>query len=334
MKNKQLLSVFAILAIAALSWFGYKYFFRKKSNESAAATSIPVSNFLHNSCWVYHDYVYRVDFKNFDEAGPFLFIRNIDGTFSPSKADSAVNNLTGNGFLIDSLGGCLLTENLAEPWILSDEEQQPLKEIIDDWLKQRFDNAVELSGGVGFAIPDYTITGQTVALFVVMNNPKEFVEYYVPARMPGQNNYRIAYPDKKIELRGISSDFSFSNGSLVSGEGYFQVLKATFDESNNELPVVKQFIDSVHTDISGFTLTNLKAIKGDNFFNEGSMVFDTAGRIIGNLGFKKGEWSFYPLNTIFSATPVYSGNEPAEVWQFDINTSAWTRTRSEKNKYE
>jgi len=95
--------------------------------------------------------------------------------------------------------------------------------------------------------------------------------------------------------------------------------------------MVKQFIDSVHTDISGFTLSNLKAIKGDSFFNEGSMVFDSAGRIIGNLGYKKGEWSFFQLSSIFSTTPVYSGNEQAEVWQFNINTSAWVRTRSDKN---
>jgi hypothetical protein len=118
MKNKNLYIILSVLLLAAGVWAGYKYIFSKKT--VSGKNSIFVRSYIPNACWVYHEYVYRVDFT--DESIPaFLFVRNEDGTFSPSNEDEPANQVTGNGFIMDTTGAAIISDKIARPWELTVE---------------------------------------------------------------------------------------------------------------------------------------------------------------------------------------------------------------------
>jgi hypothetical protein len=313
--KKNLLYIIVIIIVAAVGgWYGYKYFFDKKSS-SFSGQAVSVKSFSSNSCWVYHEYVYRVNFND-QSLRPFLFIRDADGTFSPSKADSSGNHIIGNGFIIDSTGACATTEKISNPWMLSVEEQKPLRALVDAWLEMKED----------LVNKDYSITGQTVALFIVLNNPENFIEYTISSPVPGQLGYRLIYPFQKTLFKGIVSSLAFSSNESGSGASVFQVLKTTFDENNSENPVAKTTIDSISAiKNKDGNLSDIKAITGDEFFYEGSAMFDEYGRISGNLHYQEKKWKLISILSFIQNPPTYQTNEPQEEWQYDSNTRVWKR---------
>lgn len=314
MRKNQVYLFVIILAAGIAGWFGYKYFFYKKSSVSFGQP-VSVQSFYSHSCWVYHEYVYRVNFSD-QSLSPFLFIRDADGTFSPSKADSSGNHIIGNGFIIDSTGACATTEKITNPWVLSVEEQKPLRELVDAWLEMKD----------GLVNRDYSITGQTVALFVVLNNPENFIEYTISSPVPGQLGYSLIYPFQKTLFKGIVSSLAFSNNEFGNEASVFQVLKTTFDENNSASPVAKTTIDSIsaikNTDRN---LSEIKVITGDEFFYEGSAVFDEYGRILGNLHYQDKKWKLISILSFIQNPPTYQTNEPQEEWQYDSNVRGWKR---------
>jgi len=318
MKKNQAYIIVLILIAAIGGWFGYTFFFTKK-NAASSGQPISAKSFLANSCWVYHEYVYRVDFSD-QSLQPFLFIREADGTFSPSIADSAGNQIISNGFIIDSTGACAITEKTATPWKLTDEEQKPLRTLIDAWMDMKED----------LVNKEYHITGQTVALFVVLNNPKEFIEYTVSSGVPGQQGYSIMYPLQKTLFTGIKPGFQFSAEDSNAGISILQVLKSTFDENNSEIPLTKTTIDSISVTKSndGF-LENIKVFSGDEFFYEGSAVFDQYGKFHGNLHYENKKWVLIPIGSFIQNPPAYTNNEIQEKWEYDSTILTWKRTYSQ-----
>lgn len=314
MKKNQIYIIVIIIVAAAGSWFGYKYLFNKKTSGSSEQKS--VQSFSSNSSWVYHEYVYRVDFSD-QSLKSFLFIRNADGTFSPSNADSSGNHIIGNGFIIDSTGACATTEKITTPWELSDDEQKPLRELVDAWLDMKED----------LVNKDYHITGQTVALFVILNDPKEFIEYTVSSPVPGQQGYSLIYPFQKTLFSGIKSPIEFSADPDKSDTSIFQILKTTFEENNAENPLTKTGIDSISVTRSkdGF-LENIKVFSGDEFFYEGAAVFDQSARLLGNLHYENKKWALIPIQSFIQNPPTYPENEIQEKWEYDLNGLAWKRT--------
>ena len=311
-KNQLLIGLLALVAGTAI-WFGYKYFFSKKESAVAKQEITPQS-YSPNSCWIYHEYVYRVDFSD-ESIAPFLFIRNADGTFSPSIADSSANHVIGNGFIIDSTGACATTEKIAAPWMLSDAEQRPLKELVDAWLDSQ-ENMLN---------KDYHITGQTVALFVVLNNPNEFIDYKAVAVAPGQDGYRLIYPEEKINLSGIQTGSDFQAALHASDTTVLQVLKTTFDENDPVNPTAKTSIDSImaRTNADGY-LDNIKVMKGDEYFYEGAVVFNGEGKFLGNLCYKEKKWKLVPFASFVQNPPVYNSSETQQ-WLYDKSSGVWKR---------
>ncbi len=320
MRKNQVYLIVIILAAGIAGWFGYKYFFDKKSSVSPRQT-VSVQSFSSNSCWVYHEYVYRVNFSD-QSLSSFLFIRDADGTFSPSKSDSSGNHIIGNGFIIDSTGACATTEKITNPWVLSVEEQKPLRELVDAWLEMK----------EGLVNRDYSITGQTVALFVVLHNPENFIEYTISSPVPGQLGYSLIYPFQKTLFKGIVSSLAFSNKELDNDASVFQVLKTTFDENNSENPVAKTTIDSFSAikNMDG-NLSDIKVITGDEFFYEGSAMFDEYGRILGNLHYQDNKWKLISILSFIQNPPTYQTNEPQEEWEYDLNAMAWKRIYMKNN---
>jgi hypothetical protein len=313
MKKNQVYVALIILVVGASGWLGYKFFFKKKtsSNENV----ITAQSFSPNSCWVYHEYVYRVDFSD-QSINSFLFVRDPDGTFPPSNSDSSGNHVIGNGFIIDSTGACSISETIARPWELSDNEQLPLKEIVEKWLDFK----------EGLQSKDYHITGQTVALFVVLNDPKNFIEYTVAGQVPGQKGYSMIYPSQKTLMKGIETRFPFSNNFSGNTSLTLQVLKTTFDENNAENPAAVTAIDSisVEKDNEGY-LNNIKVLKGDEFFYEGSTVFNESGNYLGNLDFRDKKWKLVPVQSFVQNPPAYEVNYPQEIWEYDLNNRNWKK---------
>lgn len=312
MKNKQVNIALIILVVVAAGWLGYKYVFNKKSSKKK---TISAQSFSPNSCWVYHEYVYRVDFSD-ESLQPFLFVREEDGTFSPSKADSPGNNITGNGFIIDSTGASAISETIATPWKLSEDEQAPLKEIVEEWLDLKD----------GLQSKEYHITGQTVALFVVLNDPKNFIEYTVADLVPGQQGYSMIYPSQKTLMKGIETGFQFSNNSSGNTFATLQVLKTTFDENNTEHPTAVTNIDSISAekDNEGY-LSNIKVMKGDEFFYEGSTVLNESGNYLGNLHFWDKKWKLIPVQSFVQNPPNYDVREPQVILEYDLNNRNWKK---------
>ncbi|MDB5231788.1 MAG: hypothetical protein JWN76_2593 [Chitinophagaceae bacterium] len=300
--------------IAGAGWFGYRFFSNKK-HTGASGEIISAASFSANSCWVYHEYVYRVDFT--DKSQPsFLFVRNADGTFSPSNADSAVNHIIGNGFIIDSTGACATSEKMAAPWELSDEEKEPLNDMMAAWL----DLKQGLSG------KEYKITGQTVALFVVLNDPKDFIEYNVSALVPGQKGYSLIYPSQKLLVKGLEAATSFSDNNSSGGLQTFEIIKTTFDKTDKEKPMALTSIDSITAtvDNDGY-FTKIQVIKGDEFFYEGSVVFDAQANCLGNLHYENNKWKLAPFTAFVQNPPAYTAIEPQQTWVYNLASQVWKK---------
>lgn len=311
MNKKHLYIAAAILVIGVAGWFAYKYTFGKKTSRH----SISAQAFSANSCWIYHEYVYRVDFTD-DSMGPFLFIRNEDGSFSPSAEESAGNSITGNGFLIDEEGGCVTTEKITTPWTLNEEEQKSLREVVDAWLEMKTDMYSR----------DYTITGQTVALFVVLNDPEQYIEYTALAPLPEQVGYGLLYPVEKTSFAGVNTTVSYQDKIEESSHMVLQVLKTTFDENAAERSSVKTSADSITAEknAEGF-LENIQVLKGDEFFNEGSIVFDGAGKCLGNLHYENNKWRLMSFRSIAENHRIYEDYTSKQSWEYDINRQGWIK---------
>ncbi len=321
MKKNHVYIIAIVLVAITGGWFAYKYFLKKDVVAVASGEKKAVQTFAPNSCWLYHEFVYRVDFSD-DSLESFLFIRNADGSFSPSAADSAANHITGNGFIIDSTGACVITEKMANPWLLSDEEQIPLKELIDAWLESK----------TGLINKDYRISGQTVVLFAALNNPKDFIEYAISSPVPGQQGYSLVYPVKKTMLTGIRNDIAFSALTAGSDTAVLQILKSTFNENNPQNALIKTAIDSISVTRSadGF-LENIKVLAGDEFFYEGSAAFDQNGRLLGNLRYENKKWALVPISSFVQNPPTYAENEIQEKWEYDNAGLAWKKIYSINN---
>lgn len=313
-KNKIIVLALIVALAGAGWWFGYRYFF-KKEETVITVQKRSIQPVVSNSCWVYHEFVYRVDFSD-DSLESFLFVRNNDGTFSPSEASKPGNEIIANGFIIDSTGACVITERTATPWMLSDDEQITLRELVDAWLNLK----PEVYNR------DYAITGQTVALFVVLNDPKDFIEYNLSAPLPGQDGYSIIYPFQKTLLSGINTAVEFSAQAINFDTSTLQVLKTSFDE-NNKMPLAKTSIDSISAtkNAEGF-LENIKVFSGDEFFYEGATVFDEYGKLVGNLHYENNKWAITPILSFVQSPPTYTVNEVQEQWQFDTNIRGWKKT--------
>ena len=314
MKKNQVYIIIVFLFAAAAGWFGYRYFSKKEITVSSIQKR-SIQDFAASSCWVYHEFVYRVDFSD-PALESFLFIRNEDGTFLPSEATKAGNHIISNGFIIDSTGACAITEKTATPWILTNDEQILLKELVDAWL----DLKPEITNR------EYHITGQTVALFVVLNNPKDFIEYIVSDPVPGQQGYSLAYPFQKTLLSGIQAGIEFSALTADSDTSVFQILKTSFDEKDTENPLTKTSIDSISVtrSVDGY-LENIKVFIGDEFFYEGASVFDQSARLLGNLHYENKKWALVPVTSFVQNPPTYAENEIQEKWEYDLNMLAWKR---------
>lgn len=313
MNKKQVYIIAAIIVIGIAGWFGYKYIFGKKSADK----KFSVQSFSPNSCWIYHEYVYRVDFSD-PSLEPFFFVQDADGTFSPSSADSDGNHITGNGFIIDSAGTCVITDKMAMPWVLNPEEQQPLRDLVDQWLDLKNDYYLN---------KEYSITGQTVALFAVLKSPEDFIEYSLNSTLPGQNGYSFVYPVQKTFLKGVETGIKLPATTLAD-ESVFQVLKTTFDENNNSNPLAVTSIDSIHAEKTndGY-LDNIKIYKGDEFFFEGSIVFDATGMLIGSLHYDDKRWKLQPFQPFTNNLPIYDTNEPQEKWEYDQSSRSWNKAK-------
>lgn len=277
---------------------------------------VSVQSFSPNSCWLYHEYVYKVDFRD-PSLEPFFFVRAEDGTFSPSDADSPGNNITGNGFIIDQAGTCVITDKMAMPWMLSTEEQQPLRDLIDEWLSMKTDPYLN---------KEYSITGQTVALFAVLKDPEEFIEYALNSDFPVNNGYVLVYPQQKMQMKGLGTGFALSETEPAANEYFFQVLKTTFDESNSENPMAITSIDSITVKKTndGY-LDDVTVQKGDKFFYEGSVVFDASGSLVGNLHYENDRWKLVTFQSFSPNPPAYGTGEENQVWEYDLAGKNWVK---------
>ena len=323
MKKKQFYIIILVLAAGSGAWFAYKHFFSKEP-EVIAAQQVSVQSYSPNSCWIYHEYVYRVDFSE-QSLSPFFFIMNSDGSFSPTLADSSGNHIYGNGFIIDSTGTCVTNEKITKPWKLTEEDQVPLKELVDAWLELK-ENIFN---------KDYHISGQTVALFVVLNDPKDFIEYSTSAPVPGQQDYSIIYPLQKTVFKGIKYDFGFSAGIVPENSTVLQILKTTFNEDDPQKTLVKTSIDSIQvTWPAEVYFENIKVLAGDEFFNDGSFVFDVQGKLLGNLYYENKKWKLMPISSFIQNPPAYNETEIREKWEYDVNTHAWKRIQKTGNVAE
>jgi hypothetical protein len=311
--RRNLIPIIVIIIIAAAGW-GIYVFLKDRQQASSAGAIVSVQSLSPGSCWIYHEYVYRVDFKDTNQRS-FFFIRNADGSFSPSNAENGGNNITGNGFIIDSAGACVVSQKMAAPWELSDEEKAPLNDMLQSWLDLKD----------GLTNSDYFISGQTVALFVVLNDPKDFIDYKISAVVPGQDGYRVIYPSNKLLIQGLQTIENFS-GDLPGGPSGFQVLKTTFDTSNKEYPVAITTVDSISAEINNdHYLTNITVMKGDPFFYEGSMLFGGNGMCIGHLHFENEKWKLIPLSFFVQQPPAYPVTDAQQTWAYDVNGKAWKK---------
>lgn len=318
MKKNQVYTVIAVLIVAAAGLLGYKYLFNKKKTARTEQAS-SAESLTANSCWIYHEYVYRVNFS--DRAlQPFLFIRNTDGTFSPSIADSSGNTITGNGLIIDEEGGCVSTEQIGTPWKLSEEEQEPLRELVDTWLDTKYDLYTR----------DYTITGQTVALFIVLSNPEDFIEYNVTTSQTTEQGYSILYPAQRTGFDGIETGVSFLAAGAAPDTSFseFQVLNATLDENNTENPAIKTEVKNIMAALTmeGY-LDKVQSANDNTFFNEGAMLFDKSGTCLGNLHYENSKWRLMPIMSIAENHRVYEDYDPKESWEYDKDRQSWIKTK-------
>ena len=312
MKQKQVIIIASAVVVLALAgWGGYKLF-SKTTTVRTVRTSI--EPFAKHAAWVYHEYVYRVDFSD-TALRPFLFVQNSDGTFSPSQADSSGNHIAGNGFIMDSTGALMLTDRLAQPWTLSATEEKPLREMVDsalagfDFVKDR----------------NYRITGQTVALFAVLNDPKDLIEYNIVPAAPGQDGYALAYPAEKISLAGMNVTPAF--GAIpAAGNTILRIVKTVMDRGTAG-SVARTVIDSVAADVdaAGY-IGQLNAFKSDGFFNEGSVVFDSIGSFIGQLHYDNNKWKIVPVKSFVASPPVYADLNVKETWGYEDSLHMWVRT--------
>lgn len=71
--------------------------------------------FSKNMVLVYHEFVYELKFDDPND-GSIYFVRTADGGFTEWKKGMQANILTGCGFVTESDGFCITTENLTQPW--------------------------------------------------------------------------------------------------------------------------------------------------------------------------------------------------------------------------
>ena len=63
MKKKQVYILAASIVVLSLAaWGGYKYFYSKTTVSTQTKTG--ADQFVKNAAWLYHEYVYRVDFRD------------------------------------------------------------------------------------------------------------------------------------------------------------------------------------------------------------------------------------------------------------------------------
>ena len=314
MKKKQVYILAASVVVLALAaWGGYKYFYSKTTVTTQTKNN--ADQFVKNAAWLYHEYVYRVDFSD-TALRPFFFVQNSDGTFSPSQADSSGNHISGNGFLADSTGALMMTDMMARPWVLSPEGERPLREMTDAWLAaQEF-----------VTDKSYRVTGQTVVLFAVLNEAKDYIEYNVAPAAPGQEGYALAYPAEMINLSGLSQGMPVFSTLPPAGTAMLRIVKTVMNKNAAGESAATTLVDSVAADIdnAGY-LGKLNAFRGDGFFYEGSVVFDTTGNFLGQLHYDNSKWKLMPVTGFVANPPSYTDTEIKETWGFDHSLNAWTR---------
>ncbi|MBS4066521.1 MAG: hypothetical protein KGZ74_18310 [Chitinophagaceae bacterium] len=316
--------IFLVLLIHLLTEVGCKES-SKQTDEAAAQDTTGVADYIQalhaNTCWAYHEYVYKVSFDDPDQSFPDLFfVRDADGFFKPAKADSSANSITGNGFLVDSTGACLITEKFAEPWLLSKEEQQPLKELVDEWLEQKFQLEVERTAGIGFAKPAYFISGQTVVMFTVLNTPNNYIEYTITASAPGQTGYRVAYPAYPMLFSGVREDIRFHTSIL---NGYTSNLKT----ANGILEAPQQRLKNDLNNITAtFTIElALEDVSGSSTdqWNEGAVILDAfTGSFYGLLTYSNNQWKYIPIHNAVKNKPEYK-QQVTEKWVYITVNKEW-----------
>jgi hypothetical protein len=314
MKYQIHIPVILIAAALTIGGHGCTFFSNKKTQSNK-----PVADdFISNTCWVYHEYVFKVEFvADTTFLPPLFFVRNEDGTFSPSKADSAGNHVTGNGFIIDSSGACMITDYLNEPWLLTEEERIPLIRLIKEWLSLQ-------PGRENIA---FDITGQTIALFVLLRKPQQYIEYTVSASSLPMNGGKLIYPVQRVLLKGMTSQFKFQPATVRNlDKKNYSILKAIFNEQVPESPEVIITQDSITATVNadGY-LENIQTLKGDGLFAEGSALFDTDGNWAGILTYIHQKWRLLPALPSPGTSHDYDDVKIYQEWKFDGHNKTWQR---------
>ena len=99
--------------------------------------------------------------------------------------------------------------------------------------------------------------------------------------------------------------------------------------------MVKTSIDSIQvTWPVEVYFENIKVLAGDEFFNDGSFVFDVQGKLLGNLYYENKKWKLMPISSFIQNPPAYNETEIREKWEYDVNTHAWKRIQKTGNVAE
>ncbi len=306
-----IISIFILLSSAAL------YFFWKDHEEDK--DSLRQANDLRaNICFIDHAYIFSLKFDSYD-LPIFEFVLDEEGTFSPYDSSANPSHFTGNGFLIDSLGACLISANLARPWeSISETQFSMLKAIANEFR-------------IKYNVPDlpFTISGQSLGIYLFVGNMKDFIEYA---------------PDTSVARSGEANSIIFPVESiLLSGLGKFNIGGSLNAGEENDVFILNMNphqIDSVEVEMKTTSVkASIQYVEGgseheidfmdvDSIINEGAAVINSEGQYIGPLQFEKGKWH---LRTIPDQTYDGRGSseEPSQIWEH--SNSGWTKTFDAQN---
>lgn len=303
-KKYSYILIVAVLVLAAvIVTFTLKYKSKAKQDES-----LKHANALHsNTCWVDHVYIFSLKYDSYD-LPVFEFVLNEDGTFSPYDDQANPCHYTGNGFLIDSLGACLISRNLAEPWNhLTPSQLENFNKMADEFRKK-------------YNVPDlpYTLGGISLGIYVCLGDVKDMIEYS-PTNCGTDDSEKmsaIILPHHRILLNGLHS-FSPVGIPIQDESNMVYVLNKNPDlEGVNRINLIS-VLDNV-----GFKYVNKdvddEIIFSDSVknFNEGAMVLNQDALLIGPLRFEKGKWHLSSINGL-SYRNSNTDSVSFQVWQYE-----------------
>jgi hypothetical protein len=272
---------------------------KRNSGKEALASA---DSFRSNICWVDHAYIFSIKFQT-NDLPVFEFIKDENGKFIPYDDEKEIpSHATGNGFMIDSLGACIIPQSLYTPW----NNITPAEFAVLDALAREFRakyNAPDLK---------YEIRGQSLGIFVFLAGKEEFISYRSVSE-DHETEFITIFPSEPVLLEGVAK-YTINGNLETTKENQVAILNMNPSGSEEN---VQMSVSAVSTSLNFVENTGkTEVLFGDavSDLSPGALVVAEKG-VYGQLQFKSGKWILHAFSD--PITYNYQEKEFAQIWKYE-----------------